>query len=97
MQHYLNPNRMLRSDDDTNIAYFCTKETALRRQGGWQVGAYQVWGFIGTTCLEFLLIIFSYATFPKKSQCSSDLSIVCLCACAHVYDYLQSFSVILPA
>lgn len=53
-------------------AYTISVERELHRekQGGRQMGAaaYQVWRFIGTTCLEFLLIIFSYGTFSKKAN-----------------------------
>jgi len=48
------------------------------------LAAYQVWGFIGTACLEFSLIIFSYSTFSKKADVVlvSQLSV---CVLVHRY------------
>lgn len=88
---YLNPNSVLGSDDDTNIPYFCTKKTALRKARRMADGSCSLSG-VGVyrdylsgvfTCYRFVCY------FLKKTQlCSSDLSIICLCACTHVHNCL---------
>lgn len=46
--------------------------------------AYQVSGFIGTTCLEFLLVIFLYGTFSKKANVVM-VSQLPVCVLVHMY------------
>lgn len=90
LHYYLNPNSVLGSDGDTNIPYFCTKKTPLRkarRMAGGTCGlpgvrVYRDYLSGVLTCHLFIWY------FLKKSQCSSGLSITCLCACTHVHNHL---------
>lgn len=81
LHYYLNPNSVLGSDDDTNIPYFCAKETALRKArrmadgscGLPGVGVYR--DYLSRVFTHYLFIWY----FLQKSQCCSGLSIMFVC------------------
>lgn len=90
LHYYLNPNSVLGSDDDTNVPYFCTKKTALRKARRLADGSCSLPGvgfyrdYLSGVFTHYLFIWY----FLKKSQCSSGFSIICLFACTYVHSYL---------
>lgn len=88
LHHFLCPNSGF--DDDTNIHYFCTNRIELRKARGMADGSCSLPGVevyrdsLSGVFTHYLFIWY----FLKKSQCSSGLSIMYLCDCTHVHNYL---------
>lgn len=90
LHYYLNPNSVLGSDDDTNIPYFCTKKTALRKGRRMADGNCGLPGVgVYRDCLSRVFTHYLFIWYLlRKSQCSCGLSIICLWACTQVHNYL---------